>query len=508
MNAPDTSATDLTSVAAHALLEEIVALSRDADLEIEDLLGEEALPPMDENRARRFYTRILTILKAASTSATVDADTIRDAVRAEVDELVAVVPRAAVLQTDLKLHGKFGLPVRDVLPSPVYNNIPVPLEEGYADAEDLVLWAENPRVELALQEFAEVYDNAVPSSEDLAGLLQGTLSELPSLPGGDPHNLIPLARSIARKGIERPLVVTSDGVVLDGNRRLTASNLVRGRAREFSETERDRARWIRVWKLLPDATEDQVEAVVVALNFEDEHKERWPEYVKARKVSERVEHLRDQHGGPVSKTAEKAIMDEVARQFAILYREVKRYVEMVEWADDFSEYHLEAGREAAEVRYRTDDTFQWFYEIQAGRGDAKLTKQIGTDDTLRAITYDLMFDALSSGAQVRSLHRILAMDDGYARLQEAQELAKSDPEAAEELIDLAIVETKAATRARAKRKAGFDAFLEQMVERLGSAAPDDWAGMDLVLVKDVLRVTRAATGTCEGVLSANGEPIE
>jgi hypothetical protein len=508
MNTSDTSTRDQASVAAQALLEEIVALSYDADVAIEDLLDEESLPPMDEARARLFYTRILTILKTATTGATVDSDTIRDAVRAEVDELVAVVPRAAASRADLKLHGKFGMPVRDVLPSPVYNNIPVPLEEGYADADDLVLWSENPRVELALQEFAEVYDNAVPTSEDLAGLLRGTLSELPSLPGGDPHNLIPLARSIARKGISRPLVVTSDGVVLDGNRRLTASNLVRGRPREFSETDRDRARWIRVWKLQPDATEDQVEAVVVALNFEDEHKEQWPEYVKARKVFERVQHLRDQHGGPVSKSADKAILDEVARQFAILYRDVKRYVEMVDWAEDFSEYHLEAGRPPAEVRYRTDDTFQWFYEIQAGRGDAKLTKQIATDDTLRAITYDLMFDALTSGAQVRSLHKVLAMDDGYARLKEAHELAKADPEAAEELIDLAIVETKAAARARAKRRAGFDAFLEQVVERLGSAAPNDWAGLDLALVRDVLRVTRAATGTCEGVLSANGEPIE
>ena len=43
-----------------------------------------------------------------------------------------------------------------------------------------------------------------------------------------------------------------------------------------------------MWRAPKGTTEDQFEAIVVALNFEEDHKEEWPEYVKARLVVDRA----------------------------------------------------------------------------------------------------------------------------------------------------------------------------------------------------------------------------
>ena len=53
----------------------------------------------------------------------------------------------------------------------------------------------------------------------------------------------------------------------------------------------------------------------------------------------------------------------------------------------------EAGRDPAEVRHKANDTFQWFYEIDAGRGQEKLTAQ--WIDRLTNAAYDERTGALT-----------------------------------------------------------------------------------------------------------------
>lgn len=45
----------------------------------------------------------------------------------------------------------------------------------------------------------------------------------------------------------------------------------------------------------PGSPEEMFDAIVVSQNFEPEHKLPWPEYVKARLVSERWEALRERY---------------------------------------------------------------------------------------------------------------------------------------------------------------------------------------------------------------------
>ena len=192
---------------------------------------------------------------------------------------------------------------------------------------------------------------------------------------------------------------------------------------EFTPEEKDRARWIRVWQAPEGTTEDQFEAIVVALNFEPDHKEDWPEYVKARLVVERYRTLREDirggFDGEAAARPPKAASRSSSRSSSA---EVKRYLEMVQWADDFEEYHTtERGLDPAAVRYKANDIFQWFYEVQAGKGQDKIVAKIEQDDDLRAMVYDLMYDVLDSGIQVRSLHKVVADEAALDLLKQAHE---------------------------------------------------------------------------------------
>jgi hypothetical protein len=57
--------------------------------------------------------------------------------------------------------------------------------------------------------------------------------------------------------------------------------------------------------------------------------------------------------------------------------------------------------------HKTEKNFQWFDELDAGRGNEKLTRRLETDDELKAVVYDLMLDVLDSGAQIRNLYRVV-----------------------------------------------------------------------------------------------------
>src|SRR5256885_11407977 len=93
-----------------------------------------------------------------------------------------------------------------------------------------------------------------------------------------PSNPNPRADSIARKGVEIPPIVTFDGEPKDGNRRIAASLLVL-HGKNYTAAEKERARYIRVWRAPDGTTDDQFEAIVVSRNFESDHKEPWPEFI-------------------------------------------------------------------------------------------------------------------------------------------------------------------------------------------------------------------------------------
>jgi hypothetical protein len=344
--------------------------------------------------------------------------------------------------------------------------------EGYVDVTTIPLWKENARVKLYVQEFVD-RNGREPEPDELIKIMWGAGAGGAAQGHDDPFKLTALAQSIARRGVERPPILDDKGELKDGNRRVAASLLVLADPKATTE-EKDRARWVRVWVAQSPCTADQMDAVVVTLNFEDDHKIQWPEYVKARLVSDEYETaVRTAPGASVRGQREQQIRQEVGKRFAITATDVLRYVRMVRWADDFEEYHVDEGKQSAAVRYRSNDIFQWFYEIDAGKGQAKLTHQLESDDELRGMVYDLMYDVMDSGLQVRNLHKVVAQEDALALLRKAHD-SYSSGDATEALDQVKDSVAEAMRRNPSRRGLAFDKFVEKVIDRFGAAAADDW----------------------------------
>lgn len=508
------------------LVDDMFEVADTLGTDIADAVRLAAQYPLPEERARRLYAKVLVVLRTAGQD--LDDEARRRVVAdvdAQVQRYVSSTVRPGVDGTDpadddeaededgdpIELIDYNGLRPHQVVPVPEFNGKRIPVLEGYVDVMDLNLWKWNHRVELAVAEFSDRYGR-YPDDTELLGIIQGDVI-LPSLTKRDPFQIVPLARSVARKGVERPPIVTWTGVPKDGNRRIAAARYVVEHPEEFNEEERARARWIRVWRCPLGTTKDQIEAVVVALNFEPELKVPWPEYIKARLVSDKYE--AEKSGiGRMTQATTKRIRESVARHFAIKPAEVARYLKMVDWANDFEQYHVEEkGRDEADVRYKANDIFQWFYEIDAGRGNEKLTRRLDTDDDLKEVVYDLMFDVLDSGAQVRTLHKVVADDDALAFLTKAHDTftqaPREDVEALEEarekaleLVNDAIEEAKRKSTQLRRTRLSFDSWLRTAVDKFGGTPPDYWHNLDTGLLTDLQRVLTSALGTIDGELKS------
>lgn len=502
--------TNRQKYAIEELIEQARALASEYGKEVAAAVKAATEEPLDEARARLLYTRVIKILRAGDDADLETDGALAEQIRSEVEAIVGSVKRPSLKLKGLTFVEKNGLSPHDVTPIPVFNGQYIKMVEGYVDVETLDLWPENHRIELHVAEFKSI-NGREPDRGELLELMHGNIT-LPSLAEKDrkdPFKLLPLAQSIARKGVERPPVVTYDGLPKDGNRRIAASLLVLDRD-DFSQDEKDRARWIRIWQAPKGTTDDQFDAIVVALNFEDDHKIEWPEYVKARLVAKRYEYLRAQARGRFGPEKAKQLRLDVAKHFAIKHQEVTRYLKMVQWADDFEDYHrTERGRGEAEVSYKTNDIFQWFYEIDAGKAGEKLTQsQLDNDDELKTVVYDLMYDVLDSGKQVRSLHTVVGDPDALQQLVKAHEIAAVDEDEALDLVNQAI-ET-AARKSIRRRRLGHEQFLKTACERLGATPPDVWPAVGTELLLEARRVLSSTLGSINAAIedkAAHGEDV-
>jgi hypothetical protein len=114
---------------------------------------------------------------------------------------------------------------------------------------------------------------------------------------------------------------------------------------------------------------------------------------------------------------------------------VNRYIQMVELADEFEDYHVsERKRDNYEVKHKAERYFQYFDELGKGKGAGGVYYALNQDEPFKHLVYDLLFDGkFSNWNKIRDLKYVATNEEALAFLREARD--ERDIERAQSLVD-------------------------------------------------------------------------
>jgi hypothetical protein len=451
------------------LIAEAYRVSDDTGDKVAEMLRVADEKPLTRQEAQGLLMRVVDVMRA-NAELRGDSST-RQALVSGTEEFIATIlavrermaadpVRTAPPRRRVTLEEHNSIKPRPVLPSPVFHQRAVPVVEGFVYTKDIVLWDDNARLDIHLSQFQRVHGRR-PSAEELLGIMQSKL-RLPGLEDADQFEIAALARSIGVNGVRKPPIIDVDGKLLDGNRRLAACHLILSSS-DFTSEEKKRVEKVLVWQLTDHATDDDREAVIVSLNFEPDHKQDWPEYVKARKVYEewQARLARERRAGGAR---QNEIKREISKKFALGPGTdyVSRYIKMVEVADEFEGYHVgDRTRDKFEVKHKSEKYFQYFDELAKGARPGGVNYALNQDDTFKHLVFDLLFDGkFSNWNKIRPLRHIAEIPEARDFLVKARE--EKDIENAQDLVDdaIAIVQTKSARLRMVGANERVKAFVE------------------------------------------------
>lgn len=436
--------------------------------------------PLPSDERRSLLTAVYTHLKASPAVAADETATAELA--GEIDGIVRRAMERRERASDasggrraLRWKTYAGYP-RPVHPRPRFHGKEIELVEGFVDISELHAWPENDRLEIHVSAFRREHGRA-PDADELIRLLLSEI-ELPGVTRADEFQIKRLADSIAANGVRVPPIVDHWGVPQDGNRRLAACQYILNHS-GFDNEAKERARTIRVWKMSEFADADDYRAVVIGLNFEPSEKIDWPEYIKARRVAEDWDRMLAAEGSVPNQTRRTELRKQLAARFVIDTGRVDRYLKMVDWADRFEEHHRDLGRGEEEVQQKASEWFQYFAEMSIGKGEGGVAYTLTSDEQLRSLTFDLLYDGkIKAFPLVRELPKVARSPEARELLVEAAAMPvtgddpKRDPmlKAAREKVADAVA--KARAEDAEIRAAGADQKIKTFVSWLRKVPVD------------------------------------
>lgn len=448
------------------LVADVYLISSDLGAVVEELIAEGQSHPLTTVEA----TQLLgTVVKRLKQRAERDGhDGLSRALSGDLDSVVSRVVVARTRIAGISPHKTFlisynGIDPKAVEPTPRFHGRDVPMYRGYVMTNDIDLWEQNARLEIHVGQFRRVHGRG-PSARELLSIMLSEL-RLPGMAAGDEFEIEDLARSIAANGVQKPPILDGDGTVLDGNRRIAGCYLILN-SDEFSAEEKKRVQYIFVWQLSEFVTTEDRDAVVVALNFESDHKKTWPEYVRARKIYDEWQTMLGTWPMPPNERQQQQMRKELSKRFAVDPSGgiVNRYIKMVELANEFEDYHIsQKGHDEFETKYRANEVFQYFDELaKGGARSGGVAWTLGQNDTLRHLTFDLLFDGkFKNWTLVRHLKHV-----NDTHLMDSLVKARNEPdiERAQELVEDTL--TLARNRSVEARTVGINSRIEAFVELL------------------------------------------
>jgi hypothetical protein len=270
---------------------------------------------------------------------------------------------------------------------------------GYVRTRDVKGWVENVRIELFVEKWAKDHGGAVPTNDDI---LEWMIRD-----PQDEFKLAELGESIVKNGVRQPIVITSNGDLLDGNRRYFAALMKHREAEKKGDTATlAMVSQLPAYVLSPSCDKDDFESVLVEEDFVDSCREEWPNFIKARKVYDAYKTLRED--GLTKKDAYASLTE----RFGISRSRLEYYLKTMNAIDEFMDYHLEEDeeegrvpKEAPEIKWKAQRYFDHFAELSK----SQVQKALETDPEFRAKVFERLFDGdFVNFIQVRKLPAIAA----------------------------------------------------------------------------------------------------
>jgi len=253
---------------------------------------------------------------------------------------------------------------------------------GYVQTKNITGWVSNVRIALFVEKWQRDHGGAPPTNDDILHWMLRDRNE--------EFDLLSLAESIVKNGVRQPIVVTSAGVLLDGNRRYFAALMkLREAEKNGDKSVLTMVSQLPAYVLSPICSEEDFESVLVEENFVDDCRIEWPNYIKASKVFEAYQELRE---GDATKTV---ALTRLTEQFGIKRAHVDRFIKVMNFIQEFHEHHVsedeETGRrpkEEYEIKWKEQKYFEYFDELSK----TKVVKALDANPEFAAKVFDRLYD--------------------------------------------------------------------------------------------------------------------
>jgi hypothetical protein len=268
---------------------------------------------------------------------------------------------------------------------------------GYVRTKSVVGWVQNVRIDLFVEKWMRDHKTP-PTNEDI-------LEWMVSDPNHEFH-LETLADSILKNGVRQKIVITSEGTLLDGNRRYFAALMSLRKAEKSNDKDAIQiVSSLPAYVLSPGCQKADLDAVLVEENFVDDCRIPWPNYIKAKRVYETYKELRENHTKPQA-------VGELTAQFGIPKAHVERFLKMMDYIQEFQDHHSqedeETGKKAKDdfdIRWRVQEYFEYFDELTK----TQVLNTLINDHDLRDKVFERLYDGdFASFVQIRKLPAIAA----------------------------------------------------------------------------------------------------
>jgi hypothetical protein len=341
---------------------------------------------------------------------------------------------------------------------------------GYVRTKDIKGWVDNVRIALFVEKWKRDQNGVEPTNDDILDWMVRDENK--------EFNLKNLAESIVKNGVRQSLVITSDGVLLDGNRRYFASLLT---LRE-SEKNGDRSTLAMVsqlptYVLNPTCTKDDFESVLIEENFVDDCRIKWPNFIKARKVYEAYEELRE------NKQSKTAALTALAARFGIERGQIERFIKVMNFISEFNDYHAtedgetgKTARDEYDIKWRAQKYFEYFDELSK----TSVVNALTANPEFRDKVFERLYDGdFVSFVQIRKLPEVV--NDQKAR---DKFMTGVGPEGVKEALDWVTV------TGIAKKAIGLNDRITGFKRFLDSLTTSDIGQLDVSAVRELEQISR------------------